>query len=100
MQERRWTTEANSHAGLPFGSMAAPSVQVDTASGAQSDYSTAPMNNEMMLRLGGTAQASITVGDMNGSPPMLLDPQFMGMDRVMAFDDGSMFAAGLEGGGW
>jgi hypothetical protein len=33
--------------------------------------------------------------------PMLLDQYFLGMDRVITFDDGSMFSGNLDPGtGW
>ncbi|KAF2824123.1 hypothetical protein CC86DRAFT_447086 [Ophiobolus disseminans] len=34
--------------------------------------------------------------DLNAIPQMMLDQDFMDMDRVIAFDDGSMFAAAFE----
>ncbi|PSN65475.1 hypothetical protein BS50DRAFT_556125 [Corynespora cassiicola Philippines] len=40
-------------------------------------------------------------GDFNTIPQMMFDQHFMSnMDRVIAFDDGSMFAATLEHGAW
>lgn len=33
-------------------------------------------------------------------PQMMLDPNFMNMDRVITYDDGAMFAATLDNGQW
>lgn len=43
---------------------------------------------------------ALDVGDFSTIPQMTLDQQFMNMDRVIAFDDGSMFAATLDYGAW
>ena len=39
-------------------------------------------------------------GEFNTIPQMILDQHFMNMDRVITFDDGSMFAAEMENGAW
>ncbi|KAH6648321.1 fungal-specific transcription factor domain-containing protein [Truncatella angustata] len=35
-----------------------------------------------------------------GIPEMLLDQDFLNMDRVISYDDGAMFSANLDGGSW
>lgn len=39
-------------------------------------------------------------GEFNTIPQMILDQHFMNMDRVITFDDGSMFAAEMDNGAW
>jgi hypothetical protein len=39
-------------------------------------------------------------GEFNTIPQMILDQHFMNMDRVITFDDGSMFATEMENGTW
>ncbi|KAF2798061.1 hypothetical protein K505DRAFT_346843 [Melanomma pulvis-pyrius CBS 109.77] len=39
-------------------------------------------------------------GEFSTIPQMILDQHFMNMDRVITFDDGSMFAAELDNGTW
>ncbi|RYP66645.1 hypothetical protein DL769_005977 [Monosporascus sp. CRB-8-3] len=45
--------------------------------------------------------ATITgMDDFNSISQAMLDQQFMNLDRVIAFEDGSMFAAEMDGGSW
>jgi hypothetical protein len=50
--------------------------------------------------LGHAPQNTTSMGEFNASLPTLLDQNFMDMDRVIAFDDGSMFTADCEVRGW
>jgi hypothetical protein len=47
-----------------------------------------------------TASQGLDSSDFNNIPQMMLDQQFMNMDRIIAFDDGSMFDATLDHGAW
>lgn len=40
------------------------------------------------------------ISEFNTIPQMMLDQQFMDIDRVIAFDDGSMFAANMDHNTW
>lgn len=61
--------------------------------------------NQMPVVADGTAiytnaTSGMALGDLNGMPQMLLDHHFINMDRVITYDDGAMFSADLDGGGW
>ena len=47
-----------------------------------------------------TVQNGLESGDFTNIPQMMLDHHFINMDRVITFDDGSMFAATLEHNAW
>lgn len=43
---------------------------------------------------------SIDTSDVNTMQNIFLDSQFMNLDRVITYDDGSLFAAELNNGSW
>ncbi|ORY67110.1 uncharacterized protein BCR38DRAFT_426110 [Pseudomassariella vexata] len=62
------------------------------------DSSTTAVTNRMDMS--NPSSAGVDTGEFNTIPQMMLDQHFMHMDRIITFDDGSMFAANLEGSVW
>lgn len=60
----------------------------------------ASLNDSQVPLSGSASNDSAEPSGMGLGPFMSMDGYFMDMDRVIAFDDGSLFSAGLESGSW
>ena len=54
---------------------------------------------EQVRRNGGTSNMA-GIDEFNSIPNAMLEQQFMNLDRVISFDDGSMFTAEIDAGSW
>ena len=54
---------------------------------------------EQVRQNGGTSNMA-GVDEFNSIPNAMLEQQFMNLDRVISFDDGSMFTAEIDAGSW
>jgi hypothetical protein len=81
--------------GQPFTNGYVPPPSVYTITTPIAAEATAVVNGGNGAELNG-----VGIPDFNGIPQMLMDQHFMKMDRVITFDDGNMFVADLDGGGW
>ncbi|KAF9694220.1 hypothetical protein EKO04_008010 [Ascochyta lentis] len=76
----------------------APRVQIDSASGYQSWMMTTQGGIQMGPEINTTLSSNRPeIADYNTVPQIILDQDFVDLDRVIAFDDGSMFTATFDG---